>query len=102
MLRVIKHMPCHPNRILDAAQVGHGAGVQRFAVDDEGVERGLAGFIGRAAEADGVVALIVLACLAAGLDGVESVGGVGEGEEGGVGGGGEGAGPGVDYEGERG
>lgn len=102
VLRIIKHMPRHPNGIFHAAQVGHCSGIQRLAINDECVERGLAGFVGRAAEADGVVALVVLACLAAGLDGVEGVGGVGEGEEGGVGGGGEGAGPGVDYEGRRG
>lgn len=101
MLRVVKHMPRHPNGILHAAQVGYCPGIQRLAVDDEGVECGLAGFIGGAAKTDGVVALVVLACLAAGLDCVERVGGVGEGEEGSVGGGGEGAGPSVDYEGRR-
>lgn len=101
MLRIIKHMPRYPNGILDAAQVGHCPGIQRLAVNDECVKRGLAGLVGRAAEADGVVALVVLACLAAGLDCIEG-GRVVEGEEGGVGGGGEGAGPGVDYEGGRG
>lgn len=96
-------MPRHADGILHSSQVRHSAGVERLAVYDEGVERRFAGLIGRAAEADGGVALVGLACLAACLGGVEGKGGrLGagcEGEEGGVCGGGEGAGPGVYDEG---
>lgn len=97
-------MSRHAYGIFDAPQVRHGAGIERLAVHDECVEGGFAGFIGGAAEADGVVALVGLACLAACLDGVEGGGGGGvcEGEEGGVCGGCEGAGPGVYDDGGRG
>lgn len=75
MLRIIKHMSRHAHSIFDAPQVCYGAGIERLAVHDECVEGGFARFIGGAAEADGVVALVGLACLAACLDGVEGGGG---------------------------